>query len=68
MKKIKTLLLMLMVLSMLPAAAQNSVCIEPDSVIHEAMKYIGTPYHWGGKTPKGFDCAGFTRYVYGNTK
>lgn len=33
-------------------------------VIEEAMRYIGTPYRWGGKTPKGFDCAGFTSFVY----
>ena len=39
-------------------------CIVPDSVVSESMKYLGVPYHWGGKTPKGFDCAGFTRYVY----
>lgn len=35
-----------------------------DMVIEEAMRYIGTPYRWGGKTPKGFDCAGFTKFIY----
>lgn len=39
--------------------------IAADKVIDEAMRYLGTPYRWGGKTPKGFDCAGFTRFIYG---
>lgn len=42
----------------------GDTCINVDTLIAESMKYLGTPYRWAGKTPKGFDCAGFTRYIY----
>ena len=33
-------------------------------LIAMAKEYIGTPYHYGGRSPKGFDCAGFALYLY----
>jgi len=29
-----------------------------------AMQHLGTRYKWGGAAPGGFDCSGFTMYVY----
>ena len=29
-----------------------------------ALAQLGTPYVWGGSRPGGFDCSGFTMYVY----
>lgn len=46
--------------STVPSPAPKS----QSSIVSIAMSLRGTPYRWGGTTPAGFDCSGFTQYVY----
>lgn len=39
--------------------------IKPKSnLINTSFMYLNAPYLWGGKTPFGIDCSGFTQMVY----
>lgn len=37
-----------------------------ETLLEYAKTFLGTPYIWGGKDPSGFDCSGFTNWVFKN--
>ena len=48
-----------------PALLSGFCDIPVDSLLFEAYKFIGTPYHFGGISPNGFDCSGLVKHVFG---
>lgn len=48
-------------------AASVSISAKRQSVLNYAAQFLGVPYVYGGSAPSGFDCSGFTSYVFKNT-
>ncbi len=38
--------------------------LDKREIVRKAFMFLNTPYLWGGKTPFGIDCSGFTQMVY----
>jgi cell wall-associated NlpC family hydrolase len=38
--------------------------VKGEAVVASALKFKGTPYKFGGDSPKAFDCSGFVWYVF----
>lgn len=47
-------------------ANRGEVSATGNAIVDYAYQFLGIPYVWGGTTPSGFDCSGFTSYVYRN--
>jgi cell wall-associated NlpC family hydrolase len=64
--KIKISILLLFALTLLMGCGGKRGRTSPlaADIINTAQMYIGVPYVYGGKSPKGFDCSGLIWYVY----
>jgi cell wall-associated NlpC family hydrolase len=47
-----------------PAAPASPAQTSTDVIVRAAMELRGAPYRDGGTDPRGFDCSGFTSYVF----
>jgi hypothetical protein len=48
-----------------PGGCEGEPSLEAARALEVALRYLGTPYQWGGSTPEtGFDAAGLVQYSY----
>ena len=46
------------------SSTSSSSSDKGQEIVAYAKKFLGVPYVYGGASPSGFDCSGFTMYVY----
>lgn len=49
----------------LDLTSSNAASSSGSSIVESAKQHLGTRYVYGGASPSGFDCSGFTMYIYG---
>jgi len=48
-----------------PEPGHHGAAVQNHPGLSIAATLIGTPYHYGGSSPRGFDCSGLVYYAYG---
>jgi cell wall-associated NlpC family hydrolase len=48
----------------IPPPAEGATVLDVAALIDTALRLRGVPYRNGGSDPAGFDCSGFTQYVF----
>jgi cell wall-associated NlpC family hydrolase len=48
-------------------SSANATINYGEEVTAVAHNFVGSPYKYGGTTPKGFDASGFTQYIFKNS-
>lgn len=66
MKKISifVFLFLIVISGCVSPAKRNTSYNVRDSIVRDAKAYLGVKYVYGGTTPSGFDCSGFTQFIY----
>lgn len=52
------------ILEAVSTASAATTTVSGDQIISTGAKHLGVKYKFGGHTPSGFDCQGFTRFVF----
>ena len=50
----------------IPTEPPPAVSTKQQEIVQFGKQFLGVRYQFGGRTPRGFDCSGFTAYVFRN--
>lgn len=63
-KRIIQMIIAVLLISVAPFMTTQASAATGNEIVNYAKPLLGVRYQYGGTTPSGFDCSGFTSYVY----